>query len=195
MSLERLLASLERSAETEAERLVAEARAEAARLTEEASERRRRRREITLADRSTAWHAESARPLADARERARADVLAARNRLIERVLSAARARFPVAIRREAYTAALPRRLEEALSYVGGRTTVVRCPPTLAGAFHVLLGEQPGLVLDVDERVAPGFVLVADDGALSVDATLEGRLVAAGPALALEITALAFPSES
>jgi len=117
-------------------------------------------------------------------------VAAARQRLIERVFGRARAGFADAIRSDAYAAALPHQLEEAFGYLGDRSATVRCPQALETAVRSLIGARRAVTVKADDETAPGIVVQTDDGSLTIDVTLEGRLGAMGAVLALDIVAAA-----
>jgi len=194
VSIERLLATLERSAEVEAEQILNAARAEAARLAAEANERRRKGRDLTLAERAVTWRSDNALALAEARRRAGAVVAAAQQRLVQRVFAAVKRRFSDAICSDSYRAALPGHLDEALGYVGDRAAVVRCPRAIEAAVRALVTRRSGVTVEADDDAAAGIVVQTDDGALTVDATLEGRLAALSRGLALHIARAARPPE-
>ena len=132
MPLEHLLAALERDATAQAERLVAEARATADRLTTTAAEMIARRRGETLGAHEREQHAVIQAALSAARRTARRDVLEARERLLDRVFATARTALPQALAHQVYRAALPERLAAALACVAesGEATL-RVPDVLA----------------------------------------------------------------
>jgi vacuolar-type H+-ATPase subunit E/Vma4 len=182
--LDQLLTALERDAREQAERVVAEARAEAARITEAAEQEVARRREATVGAQEREQRAHLEQALSEARRAARRDVLEARDRLLARVFAAARAALPDAVRRPAYTAALPQRVEAALAaFENTEGVVVRAPPALAPALGAAVSGHPGLRVCADATAGSGFRVATADGSLEVDDTLETRLAARRAALA------------
>jgi vacuolar-type H+-ATPase subunit E/Vma4 len=182
--LDALLATLEREAVAETERLVAEARARAAAVTAEADASGARRRAEVLARREAEQQAALQRNLAGARREARATVLAARERLLAQLFAAVRAALPAAAAGSGYRDALPADLERALTFVGARPVVARCAPALASELARLAKANGRLTISPDPTIAAGFRLVTTDGALEVDGTLEGRVERLRPRLAL-----------
>lgn len=176
MGLEHLLEALERDADAQVVQLLAQARAEADRIsTESAAALEGRRREATAAhDCARVQEVEHAVTLA--RREARRSILEARERLLERVFAAARAELPAAAAGPAYRASLPTALRGALSAVGGDQAVIRCPETLALELERARPRGPNAVaVKVDSASGSGFRVVSADGAVEVDDTLESRL--------------------
>jgi vacuolar-type H+-ATPase subunit E/Vma4 len=182
--LDTLLATLEREAAAETERVVAEARARAAAVTAEGDARCTRRRAEVLARREAEGRAALLRDLAGARRDARATVLAARDRLLARIFAAVRAALPAAAGTTASRATLGADVAQALAFVGARPVVAHCPPALASELARLAKANGRLTVSPDPTIAAGFRLVTTDGALEVDDTLEGRLERLRPRLAL-----------
>ncbi len=187
MGLEHLLEALERDANAQIEQLRAQARAEADRLTTTATEalegRRREAREVR--ERSRLQEVEHAVTLA--RRSARRSVLEARERLLERVFTAARAELPAAAAGPTYRAALPAALTGALAAVGNEPAVIRCPKALARELE-RLGPAGRASVVVDPAAGSGFRLATADGAVEVDDTLEARLDRLRPVLARRVLA-------
>lgn len=176
MGLEHLLEALERDADAQVEQTLAQARAEADRIsTESTAVLERRRREATSAsDCARVLEVEHAVTLA--RREARRSILEARARLLERVFSAARAELPAAAATPAYRASLPAALSGALTAVGGDHAVIRCPETLAPELERARPRGSRTVpVKVDSASGSGFRVVSADGAVEVDDTLESRL--------------------
>lgn len=188
MALEHLLAALERDAAEQVRRLLADAQAAAAKLTDSAEERMARRRREVLGAREAERRGGAEIALAEARRGARRQVLEARQRLLDRIFAAARALLPAVLRSDAYEAALPAHLAEALAFVGEVPAVIRCPPELAAAIRKLVPVGPQFLVTADVTVGSGIRVVTTDGAVEVDNTLEGRLERLRPRLALEALA-------
>lgn len=176
MGLEHLLEALERDADAQVEQLLAQARAEADRIsTESAAAVEQRRRETTSA-RDSARVQEVEHAVTVARREARRSILEARERLLERVFAAARAELPAAVAGPAYRASLPAALRGALSAVGGDHAVIRCPETLAPELERARPRGSRAVpVEVDPAGGSGFRVASADGAVEVDDTLESRL--------------------
>lgn len=186
--MDALLASLERDAEAEIERVLADARARAAAVTVEVDERLARRRRETLARREAEARAGLERALASARHAARQRVLAARETLLERFFAELRALLPALAAAPAYRGALPAELARARVFAGDAAVTARCAPALAPALRRVARRNGRLTVRPDARVAAGFRLVTADATLEVDGTLEGRVERLRPRLALEALA-------
>ena len=186
MGLEELIGELERDGRERLDRELEAARAEAERRSGEAAARRERRRAEALAALDRELEAESAVALAEARRRARAGVLAAREAMLERVFDAARTRLGEAARSSAATGLFERTLEESLLVVAGSPIVVRVSPALEAFVRERLAGREDVRLDVDGSTGSGFVVAAADGSVEVDGTLEGRLARLAPRLRVEV---------
>jgi V/A-type H+-transporting ATPase subunit E len=183
--MDALLASLEREADAEIERLRSDARARAAALTAQAGERVTRRREATLGRREAEGRAALERALAGARHEARGQVLQARDALLERLFGELRAALPAIIETPAYRAALPAAFAQTLAFAGDQAVIVRCAPALAPLLRPLAKSHGGLTIHPDPELGAGFRIATTDGVLEVDGTLEGRAERLRPRLALE----------
>jgi V/A-type H+-transporting ATPase subunit E len=183
-----LLASLERGADAEIERLRSDARARAAALTAEAADRLERRREATLGQREEEGRAALERALAGARHEARGRVLQARDALLERLFGELRAALPVIIGTAAYRAALPATFARTLAFAGDQAVIVHCAPALAALLRPLVKSHGGFTIHPDPELGAGFCIATTDGVLEVDGTLEGRVERLRPRLAIEALA-------
>src|SRR5512135_200933 len=176
MGLEHLLEALERDADAQVEQTLAQARAEADRITTESSAALARRRGDATCARDSARRAEVEHAVTLARREARRSILEARERLLERVFAAARAALPAAAAGPAYRATLPAAVSGALSALGNDQAVIRCPEALAREIE---RARPRGAASVPVRVDPasvsGFRVVSADAAIEVDDTLESRL--------------------
>jgi vacuolar-type H+-ATPase subunit E/Vma4 len=187
MPLDQLLAALERDATAQAERLVAEARATADRVTSAAAESIERRRGETLGAHEREQRAVVQAALTAARRTARRDVLEARERLLDRVFAVARAALPLALTHQVYRAALPERLAAALACVEeAGEAAIRVPATLSAAVRKAVPGNGRVTVRVDHAAGSGFRLATADGTLEVDDTLETRLDAQRPRLARDV---------
>jgi V/A-type H+-transporting ATPase subunit E len=187
MGLEHLLEALERDANAQIEQLLAQARAEADRLTAAATETRERRCRAADEVRERSRLQEVERAVTLARRVARRSVLEARERLLDRVFTAARTELPAAAAGPAYRAALPAALAGALAAVGNEPAVIHCPKMLVRDLERLRPADRSSI-EVDAAVGSGFRLATVDGAVEVDDTLEARLDRLRPMLARRVLA-------
>ena len=187
MPLEHLLSALEREAGEQVHAILAAARAAAAAIAREAEERLGHQRSDVLGAREAELRGAAEAALDEARRAARAGVLEARARLLDRVFAAAREQLPAALASEAYRAALPGHVAEALRAMGDEPTVIRCPAALVPAVRAAVQRKETAVRS-DPAAGSGVTAVATDGTIEVDNTLEGRLERLKPRLALEVLA-------
>jgi V/A-type H+/Na+-transporting ATPase subunit E len=188
VALEQLLAALETDARAQADRLLAEARAAAQRIEQEAEERAGQRRDLVLEERGRDLRTAAEGALADARRRGRCAALTARAQFVEQVFDAAREQLAAAIDRPDYRAALPGILAEALAALGDEAKVtVRCAPALVADIR-RAARAPACAVTADDRVGAGFTAATADGDIEIDATLEARLVRLRPLLAIQLLA-------
>lgn len=188
MPLDHLLAALERDGGAQAEALLTDARATAAAITREADELVARRRADALGTREAELRGAAEVALGEARRAARLAVLAARQRLLERVFTAARDLFAEAVAGDTYRAALPTHLAEALNAVGDAPVLIRCPETLVPAVRAVVARKKHLTVQGEPAARPGITIVTTDGGIEVDNTLEGRLERLRARLALDVLA-------
>lgn len=193
MPLEHLLAALERDGGAQAETLLTAARATAAAITREADVLVAHRRADALGAREAELRGAAELGLGEARLTARRAVLAARERLLERVFTAARDLFAEAIGGDTYRAALPTHLAEALNAVGDEPVVIRCPEMLVPAVRAVVVRKKHLTVQGDPAARPGITIVTTDGGIEVDNTLEGRLERLRARLALDVLGRLEPS--
>lgn len=186
--IDALLATLEREAETEISRVLADARAGAAEIVAAAQQRIALRREQTLEQRTAEARADHERALAATRAAARAQVLAARAALLDRLFARVRAELPAVAASAAYRAGLARQLEHLSVFAGDRSITVRCSPALTATLRHVIKTNGRWPIRSDSHIAAGFRLTTADGTLEIDATLENRLERLRPQLALEALA-------
>jgi len=182
MALAELLSTLEAEANAEVQRELDRARAEAASIVEETSERVARRSAEALAGYESALQKEASLAIARRRREARGTVLAARASMIERILDATRAALPSVLERPELDAMLRNDLDEALAAVGDDRAIVRCAPVLA---KHLSGRT---AVESDEALGLGFEVVSADRKLRIDRTFTTRIERLRPALAIVIAA-------
>jgi vacuolar-type H+-ATPase subunit E/Vma4 len=183
-----LLATLERNALAEIARIEADGRARAQAITDAAERRMRERRDAALGARRAEGRAVLERALAAARRVARERVLEARAALLDRVFAAIRALLPEVATTAEYQACLANELEQARAFTAERSAVVRCAPALAEQLRQVVRTNGRLKIEPDGGISAGFRVATQDGALEVDATLEGRLRRAQPRIAIEALA-------
>lgn len=188
MPLEHLLNALERDATAQTESLLAAARAEVTTISRDADARLARLRNDFLGSREAELKGAAATALGEARRASRATALAARLRLLERVLAAARARLPAALASPAYRAALPQHVAQGLRAIGDEPAVIRCPELLAPAVQAAVATRPDVTVRADAASAAGVTITTTDGAIEADNTLDGRLERLRSRLALEVLA-------
>jgi hypothetical protein len=90
-------------------------------------------------------------------------------------------------RASAYGNALPAHVDEALSFLVGLRSRVRCSSAFAPLVQPTIARHNGAELVIDDSVGPGVVAEAADGAITVDDTLAARLARAEPRLAIELS--------
>lgn len=198
MSIDTLVAALEREAEERARALLGEA-------TEQAREIRRRAREDVEGLRSSRLEehrrrleAEGARREADVDREIEEEVLTARAEFLERVFEGARKRLDRTLAAGAYRSVLPAHLEEALRFVDleTREADVVVPGELETVVGELLSHLAGggappdgkLRVVVEPDAAPGVTVRTADGHVTVDNTLPGRLSRRRAVLAMRVVA-------
>jgi vacuolar-type H+-ATPase subunit E/Vma4 len=186
MAIDHLLATLERDAAAVIDRLGTAARAEAEAIAVESQRRITERRATALAAREADARGAAAASLADVRRKARGQVLAARQRVLDRVFAGARSRLPEAGRGEAYMATLSAELAVALASLGDVASVIRCAAPVAAALERLVADRPACRVEPDAGVDAGFIAATADGAIEVDATLASRLERLRDRLSLEV---------
>jgi vacuolar-type H+-ATPase subunit E/Vma4 len=178
MSLDQLLAALQREAQAEADRLLADAREDAARRAAVTEAAVAREREESLGAHAREQQAELEATLSAARLNARREVLEARERLLERVFAGIRGASPRAIAREEFIASLPGRIASALACVDPEEAIVlTVHPAIAAAVSALHAEDPRLTMREDPAIGSGFRAATADGTVEVIDTLEARMAA------------------
>jgi vacuolar-type H+-ATPase subunit E/Vma4 len=115
-------------------------------------------------------------------------VLEARQRLLERIIAAARGALPAALASPAYRATLPQHVAQGLRAVGDGPAVIQCPEPLVPAVQEAVAGRHDVAVRADAASAPGVIVSTTDGVIEADNTLVGRLERLGPLLALELLA-------
>lgn len=178
MSLDQLLGALKREAETEADRLLAEARDAAAAHCAAAEAALERAHEAALGAHRRAGEADLEEVLASARLAARREVLEARAELLSRVVTALITACPGAIDRAEYRATLVDRLDAARRcHDEAAKLVLSAPAALLPVLRELTAEDARIALREDPEGGTGLRLATVDGRLEVADTLEGWVLA------------------
>jgi vacuolar-type H+-ATPase subunit E/Vma4 len=179
-----LLATLTADAEVEAHAVVERARTEAVRITAESDSQRaaelERRKAKRAEDRS--GHEGSLR-MAEKRKAGQA-ALGARQRVVERVVAAARALLADAATDEW----LANDLERVLAYVPPGKATIRCAPRAAAKVKRLVSERGDITVEGTAGITAGVLVETADHRLLVDGTLDSRLERMRAALAIDIVA-------
>ena len=174
MGITHLLDALERDAKSEVARLLAEAHAEADRITAASAARQGEQRRLALDEADRHHRHELEQALTTARRARRRAVLEARQRLARRVFDAVHELLPGALDLASYQKSLPAALEGALAALGDGPVLIRCTPGIRPQLEAL--ERPaGTSVVPDDTVGSGFLVQAADGSVDVVDTLEDRL--------------------
>ena len=179
---------LRHSAERTSESILGTARADAKRLGAESERVVEDRRREVLKDKEAEYGAEARVAIAAERHAAMRAVLLARTHLVDRVLERAQALLPDVARNEAYLATLSSELTDALQFVEGEGTVVRCSEDLGPAVRDRMRDRPEVKVEPEADVGTGFVVVGAEGSVVVDGRLETRIDRLASVLAIEIHA-------
>lgn len=124
--------------------------------------------------------------LARAAQQTRARELEARHEQIARIFARARQLIPQVASSQTYALALAAHLEEALSFLQGLRSRVRCQAALVATIRPLVEKYDGVTLEIDEAIGPGVVVETADGSVRVDNTLAARLSRTESRLASEL---------
>ena len=184
MALDQLLSALEREAQATADRVLAEARAEVARLTAVAADEIAQHRDAVVTPRIREARAAMEAALGLAGREVRGEVLRARARLLARIFAVTRDALASARTRDDYVTAVPARIDAALACIGGNDDIViRCPSPLVGIFRSAIRDRVRVSVHPDDTIVGGFVLATESGSVTIDDTLEFRLERNATALA------------
>ncbi len=186
MALDQLLAALERDARSEARSRLERARRDAAAMVAEAEERAARERTLRLAAVEAELRDRARARLVTARRAALRRTLEARRRMFDRVLTEAARRLAGALRSEAFLAALPALVAEALTYLGDEPSIVSCPAAIAADVETCVGSRPGLTVRAGGVAGAGVRIEATDESVVIEGTLETRLAQLRPLLQIAI---------
>jgi vacuolar-type H+-ATPase subunit E/Vma4 len=173
MSAKPLLDQLHRDALEERERRLANARAQALRLSEAAEHLLQRERRDALAERERALRAELDHARAVVSRQCQLEQLHARRRLVDRCLKAAFDRTATLCESPGFIAALQRQVARALSYLPDGAHRARCSRVIEGDIRQALANHgaANTEMTVDDGADFGFVLESHDGSVMINATL------------------------
>jgi len=185
MAIDALLAGIGEEAEQEREAILEGARAEAERIVGEAERGARARAEASTRVLEEELRTAARERHREARLEALAEVSAARERMIERIMADARRRLIEAQRGAQGDRVLAALLSEGLRYAGPGEVELRCAP--ADVDRVRRSMPAGLedraLVVPDAEVSEGLLIVALQGRLEVHASLGDRLESARAELA------------
>jgi vacuolar-type H+-ATPase subunit E/Vma4 len=185
VALEQLLRTLETEASERIEEVRSRARAEAERVRRRSEDELSRRQEALLGATSTELRTAAAREVAAARHEATRRVLVARDATLARVRDRVRERLAARAEDTALLPLLQRDLERSLGFVGENAVVQAAGALLEGLRDAVDGRR-GVTFEPAVPPRAGLMLRSTDGRLTVDATLESRLVQAWPRLAVTL---------
>jgi len=186
MGLEELIARLERVADARVAEIRERAKAEKDGIEAASTVASARHREEALAARARERRVTLDQELAEARQRANAERLAAEYALLERILARTRELIADVDREPGYLAAVPRQLEGALRFVEGQAIVVRCRPSIAAVARAALASRGDVTLEEAADAPVGIRITLRDGSMEVDDTLLERLSRLRTRLAMEL---------
>ena len=186
MGREELIARLERDGAARVAAIRARATAEKDAIEAASAALSARHRGEALAARARVRRTKLDQELADARQRANAERLAAEYALLERVLARTRELIDRVDARPEYLAAVPSQLEGALRFVEGQAIVVHCRPSLAAAARSALGARRDATVEEVADAPVGIRIALRDGSMEVDDTLLQRLSRMRTRLAMEL---------
>jgi vacuolar-type H+-ATPase subunit E/Vma4 len=189
-----LLEHVRLQGEEAAARKLAEARATAASIAERTSARLEQLRAARTETRARALGAERDRICAVASHGANDEILSARNRFVDQVLQAMSALAATSLSDQRVVAIVVRDLDETLSFLPDRPSVVRATPALAALLrplvHGIPGRQPELI--ADESIPSGITVAAADGSVRVQATLHDRITSERQRIAIALLRRVIP---
>jgi len=185
VALEELLRTLETEASERIEEVRSRARAEAERVRRDSEEELSHRQRAMLAASEMELRTAAAREVAAARHEAARRVLVAREATLARIRDRVLERLAARAEDPALLPLLHRYLERGLDFVGERAVVQAAGSLLDGLKGSIDGRR-GVTFEPAVPARAGLVLRSVDGRLTVDATLEGRLVQVWPRLAVAL---------
>jgi vacuolar-type H+-ATPase subunit E/Vma4 len=186
MALRELVLALEREALARTTAVRAEATVAADKMRAAASTQLARRRSLDLATRAAELQIVAAGAIDVARREAAHRSLTARREALDAILVRARALLAATVPHARMGAGLQRDLEAALEYLGTTEAVVRCHPAWVPTLRPVLAGHVGVRFEQNETIGPGMIVLAADGRVEIDATMDSRLTRLWPGLAIEL---------
>lgn len=181
-----LTTTLRKSAEATAARILESARLDAEEVRADAARRIQRERAESMREEEEICRAAARSAIAAERHAAMRAVLLGRARLVDRVLELAAALLPAASRTEAYRSTIGEQLEGSMRFVADKGAVIRCSPELVPAMRAASKAHDSVTVQPDAETLDGFVVVTDDGSVTIDQRLSTQLRRMRPTLAIEI---------
>jgi vacuolar-type H+-ATPase subunit E/Vma4 len=175
MGLDDLLAALAREARLEARAILKQAHAEREEILKASEARIGALQHRRLKRQKSAFAEEARGRIAKVQRETRAALLAAQDKLVERVLSRVEERLGQAAVIKRLKSTLPVRLPLLLHYGEGRELVVRCSPGLAPALRGMQGLPSDLRVRQDAEIVGGVQVESAEADLLIDDTLGARL--------------------
>jgi vacuolar-type H+-ATPase subunit E/Vma4 len=186
MALADLLQTLEREATARADARLAEARADAERLTAAHVAELEARRERALASREQALQADGERGIVAARRDAERTRLLARHELLARVHDRVRGSLAQHTGTAQGRMAVVALVGRALTYLGDAPVRARAAPELVATVRTACASRSTVDVVSAPDAGTGARLAAADGSVEVDATLESVLDRLWPEVAMDI---------
>lgn len=175
MGLEDLLTALARNARLEARAVLKRAHEERRRILQATGERVAALQHHRLEERKEALAEATQERLAVARREARAELLAAQERVVERVLAITRSRLTDSDTVERLRSTMSRRLPQLLEHTANEPLIVRCSAGLESAVRKVLETSSAVEVREDTGLSSGIRIESADGRLVIDDTLPARL--------------------
>jgi vacuolar-type H+-ATPase subunit E/Vma4 len=185
VALEELLRTLETEASARIEEVRSRGGAEAERVRRDSEADLSRRGQAMVEASAIELRRAAAREVAEARHEATRRVLLAREATLARIRERVRERLAGRVTDTALLPLLHRDLEQALGYAG-ENAVVQAAGALLDGLKSALDGRPGVTFVPAVPARAGLVLRSTDGRLTVDATLESRLLQAWPRLSVTL---------
>lgn len=186
MALAELLRALEEEAEGRIAEIRSRASAEAERIERESEADLARREATDLGAREAELRSAAAREVEEARRAAAGRVLEARSEALARVRQRVEARLAARAGDQVMLPWLVRGMERGLEYLDHGAVVVQAPAALLGELREAHPGAREVTFEPFAEQRAGLLLRSADGAVTVDATLEGVLAREWPAVAIEL---------
>jgi vacuolar-type H+-ATPase subunit E/Vma4 len=183
MSLADLISSLERDVDHRIDAMIADATTEAERITRDAAARSTIRTADELAAIDLSLRARAGEQVARERRLANHERIREHERVIDTIIGEAVACLPRLTTTPAYRESLAAQLATALSYTDPDGVRIRCSPSIAPLVERM---RPDDHVTSDATIGSGFIVIAGDGRVEVDVTLESRLAALRRHVAVDV---------